>query len=332
MKAIVYRKNGPAEVLTCEELEKPVPSDKEVLIKVHAAAVNPLDYHLMKGGPALARLLFGRGKLKRPGVDAAGVVNAVGPGVTLSKAGDAVFGACRGAFAEYAIAPESSLVPKPANVAFEDAAASPIAALTALQGLRNRGKIQPGQNVLINGASGGVGTFAVQLAKIFAAHVTAVCSARNADLVRSRGADRVIDYAQEDFSKGAARYDLILDLAGNHPFSACQRVLNPRGIHVGAGILAGSKSLLVMFAGLIGTLLVSRFSRQKFVTYMAKANREDLAFIADLLASGKLKPVIDKRYTLVEVPEAMRYQGTWRARGKLVIGLDAEPRIIASSG
>ena len=202
-------------------------------------------------------------------------------------------------------------------------AACPVAALTALQGLRKYGKIQPGQNVLINGASGGVGTFAVQLAKIFGAHITGVCSARNAEMVRSLGVDRVIDYAEEDFSNGTARYDLILDLAGNHPFSACKRVLGPQGIHVGAGILAGHKSLVAMLGGLIGALVRSRFSRQKFVTFMAKANREDLTFIGELLASGKLKPVIDKRYTLVEVPEAIRYQGTWRVRGKLVIGLDA---------
>jgi NADPH:quinone reductase-like Zn-dependent oxidoreductase len=323
MKAIVYRKNGPPDVLTCEEIEKPVPNDQEVLIKVHAAAVNPLDYHVLKGGPFIFRLLFGRGKLKRPGVDCAGVVEAVGPAVTQFKVGNAVFGTCRGAFAEYAIAPQSSLAPKPEDVAFEDAAACPVASLTALQGLRKHGKIQPGQNVLINGASGGVGTFAVQLAKIFGAHVTAVCSARNADLVRSLGADQVINYAQEDFATGPSRYDLILDLAGNHPFSACKRVLTSHGIHVGAGILAGQKSLVVMFGGLIVTLLRSRFSSQKFVTFMAKVNREDLTFIGDLLAGGKLKPVIDRRYTLVEVPEAMRYQGTWRVRGKLVIGLDA---------
>ena len=323
MKAIVYRKNGPPDVLTYEEIEKPVPNDQEVLIKVHAAAVNPLDVHMLKGGPAIFRLLFGRAKLKRPGVDCAGVVEAVGPAVTQFKAGDAVFGTCRGAFAEYALAPQSSLAPKPENVAFEDAAACPVAALTALQGLRKHGKIQPGQNVLINGASGGVGTFAVQLAKIFGAHVAAVCSARNRDLVRSLGADRFIDYAQEDFSNGTARYDLILDLAGNHPFSACKRVLNPRGIHVGAGVLAGEKSLFAMFTGLIGTLIRSGLSSQKFVVFIAKVNREDLTFVGELLASGKLKPVIDKEYTLVEVPEAMRYQGTWRVRGKLVIGLDA---------
>jgi NADPH:quinone reductase-like Zn-dependent oxidoreductase len=323
MKAIVYRKNGPPDVLTCEDIEKPVPNDQEVLIKVHAAAVNPLDYHMLKGGPLIFRLLFGRSKLKRPGVDCAGVVEAIGPAVTQFKAGDAVFGNCRGAFAEYATAPESKLAPKPANVAFEDAAACPVAALTALQGLRKHGKIQPGQNVLINGASGGVGTFAVQLAKIFVAHVTAVCSARNADLVRSLGADRVIDYAQEDFSTGTARYDIILDLAGNHPFSVCQRVLTSHGIHVGAGVLAGEKSLFAMIGGLLFTLVRSRLSNQKFVVFIAKVNREDLTFIGDFLASGKLIPVIDRRYTLVEVPEAMRYQGTWRARGKLVIDLEA---------
>ncbi|MGD1105950.1 MAG: NAD(P)-dependent alcohol dehydrogenase [Terracidiphilus sp.] len=323
MKAIVYRKNGPPDVLTCEEIEKPVPNGQEVLIKVHAAAVNPLDYHMLKGGPFIFRLLFGRGELKRPGVDCAGVVEAVGPAVTQLKVGDAVFGTCRGAFAEYALAPQSSLAPKPENVPFEDAAACPVAALTGLQGLRKHGKIQPGQNVLINGASGGVGTFAVQLAKIFGAHVTAVCSTRNADLVRSLGAHRVIDYAQEDFSTGAARYDIILDLAGNHPFSVCQGVLTPHGIHVGAGVLAGHKSLFAMFGGLIITLLRSRFSSQKFVVFIAKVNREDLTFVGDLLAGGKLKPVIDKKYTLVEVPEAMRYQGTWRVRGKLVISLDA---------
>jgi len=323
MKAIVYRKNGPPDVLTCEEIEKPVPSDREVLIKVHAASVNPLDVHMLKGGPLIFRLLFGRGKLKRLGVDCAGVVEAVGPAATSFKAGDAVFGNCRGAFAEYAVAPDSKIALKPEDVSFEDAAACPVAALTALQGLRNHGKIRPGQNVLINGASGGVGTFAVQLAKIFGAHVTAVCSARNADLVRSLGADRVIDYATEDFAQGTARYDLILDMAGSHSFSACQRVLIPHGIHVGVGVLAGEKSLFAVFTGLIGALIRSRFSSQKFVVFIAKGNREDLAFLGELVASRKLKPVIDKRYTLVEVPEAMRYQGTWRASGKLVVDLEA---------
>ena len=320
MKAIVYRKNGPPEeVLTCEELEKPVPGEQEVLIKVRAAAVNPLDVHMMKGAPGLMRLLFRSRKLKVPGVDLAGVVEAVGSGVTLFKAGDAVFGACRGAFAEYAIASESKLAAKPEGLTFEDAAATPIAALTALQGLRNCGKIQPGQSVLINGASGGVGTFAVQLARIFGAHVTAVCSGRNAELVRSLGADRVIDYTKEDFAKGTERYDLIFDLAGNHSYPACKHILSPRGLWVGAGVLAGMKSLLAMFGGLIWALAVSRFSRQKFTTYVAKVNRDDLQYIGELLTSGKLKPVIDKRYALNEVREALRSQGTWRARGKLII-------------
>jgi NADPH:quinone reductase-like Zn-dependent oxidoreductase len=233
MKAIVYRRNGPPDVLSCEEIEKPTPNAQEVLIKVRAAAVNPLDCHLLKGGPAVMRTLPGRGKLRQPGVDVAGVVETVGSGVTEFTAGDAVFGACRGAFAEYAIASVSALASKPEAVSFEDAAASPIAALTALQGLRDKGKIQAGQHVLINGASGGVGTFGVQLAKIFGAHVTGVCSARNAELVRSLGAEHTINYAKEDFANGKQRYDLIFDLAGNHSFSACRRVLTPRGIVVG---------------------------------------------------------------------------------------------------
>lgn len=323
MKAIVYRRNGPPDVLACEEIEKPVPREREVLIKVCAAAVNPLDCHLLKGGPALLRLVLGSRKLKHPGVDVAGIVEAVGPGVTQFKVGDSVFGACRGAFAEYAIAPESSLAVKPEAVSCEVAAACPIAALTALQGLRDRARVQPGQHVLINGASGGVGTFAVQFAKIFGAHVTGVCSTRNAELVRSLGADRVIDYTREDFANGAARYDVIFDLAGNHSFSACKRVLKPHGILIGVGVLDAPKSLLVMLLGLIATLVLSLFSSRRFTTFIAKANREDLSLIGGLLAGGQLQSVIDKRYRLGEVPEAMRYQGTWHARGKLVINLEA---------
>ena len=321
MKAVVYRKNGPPEVLTYEELEKPAPKQQEVLIKVHAAAVNPLDYHMMKGGPALMRLLMGPHKAKVPGVDLAGVVEAVGPGVKQIKIGDAVFGVGRGAFAEYAVAPEPSLALKPDAVSFEDAASCPVAALTALQGLRDQGKIQAGQKVLINGASGGVGTFAVQLARFFGAHVTAVCSAGNAELVRSMGAEQVIDYAKTNFVTGTERYDLIFDLAGNHSYPSCKHTLTPHGIWVGAGILAGPKSLLVMFGGLFWKMAVSRFSRQKFSFFIAKANRQDLTLIAESIASGNLKPAIDKRFTLAEVPQAIRYQGTWHARGKLVVNL-----------
>jgi NADPH:quinone reductase-like Zn-dependent oxidoreductase len=324
MKAIVYRRNGPPDVLSCEEIEKPTPNAQEVLIKVRAAAVNPLDCHLLKGGPAVMRTLPGRGKLRQPGVDVAGVVETVGSGVTEFTAGDAVFGACRGAFAEYAIASVSALASKPEAVSFEDAAASPIAALTALQGLRDKGKIQAGQHVLINGASGGVGTFGVQLAKIFGAHVTGVCSARNAELVRSLGAEHTINYAKEDFANGKQRYDLIFDLAGNHSFSACRRVLTPRGIVVGTGILDGPQSLLVLFLALIWMIIRAWFSREKFVAFVANANRGDLALIGELLASGQLKSIIERRYRLSEVPEAMRYQGTWRVRGKLVICMDAE--------
>jgi NADPH:quinone reductase-like Zn-dependent oxidoreductase len=324
MKAIVYRRNGPPDVLSCEEIEKPTPNAQEVLIKVRAAAVNPLDCHLLKGGPAVMRTLPGRGKLRQPGVDVAGVVETVGSGVTEFTAGDAVFGACRGAFAEYAIAPVSALASKPETVSFEDAAASPIAALTALQGLRDKGKIQAGQHVLINGASGGVGTFGVQLAKIFGAHVTGVCSARNAELVRSLGAEHTINYAKEDFANGKQRYDLIFDLAGNHSFSACRRVLTPRGIVVGTGILDGPQSLLVLFLALIWMIIRAWFSREKFVAFVANANRSDLALIGEMLASGQLKSIIERRYRLSEVPEAMRYQGTWRVRGKLVICMDAE--------
>jgi NADPH:quinone reductase-like Zn-dependent oxidoreductase len=324
MKAIVYRRNGPPDVLSCEEIEKPTPNAQEVLIKVRAAAVNPLDCHLLKGGPAVMRTLPGRGKLRQPGVDVAGVVETVGSGVTEFTAGDAVFGACRGAFAEYAIAPVSALASKPETVSFEDAAASPIAALTALQGLRDKGKIQAGQYVLINGASGGVGTFGVQLAKIFGAHVTGVCSAHNAELVRSLGAEHTINYAKEDFANGKQRYDLIFDLAGNHSFSACRRVLTPRGIVVGTGILDGPQSLLVLLLALIWMIIRAWFSREKFVAFVANANRGDLALIGELLASGQLKSIIERRYRLSEVSEAMRYQGTWRVRGKLVICMDAE--------
>jgi NADPH:quinone reductase-like Zn-dependent oxidoreductase len=321
MNAIVYRRNGPPEVLRYEEMEKPTPGADEVLIRVRAAAVNPLDCHMLKGGPALMQLLGGR-KVRHPGVDAAGVVEAVGMGVTQYKPGDAVFGCCKGAFAEFAIAEQKALAVKPESVSFEDAAAAPIGALTALQGLRDKGKIRQGQSVLINGASGGVGTYAVQLARIFGAHVTGVCSARNAELVRSLGAERTIDYAKEDFAAGTTRYDLILDLAGNHSFSTCKRALTPRGVHVGVGILDGPKSMIVLCGALLVGLAQSKFSRQTFTVFVAKANRKDLTLIGAWLASGELKSVIDKKYTLREVPEAMRYQGTWHVPGKLVIGMD----------
>src|SRR5712672_4480715 len=249
MKAAVYTQYGPPDVVVqITDVDKPVPKDDELLIKVRAASVNPLDSHLTKGGPYIVRLLLrlGKPKIKRPGVDVAGQVEAVGKNVTQFKPGDAVFGLCKGAFAEYLCAPESAFVIKPENITFEQAASVPVAALTALQGLRDKGHIQAGQKVLINGAAGGVGTFAVQIAKSFGAHVTGVCSTRNVDMVRSIGADHVIDYTQENFTKAdpksepkngknnggknEKRYDIILDNVGNHSLSACRRILNPKGI------------------------------------------------------------------------------------------------------
>ncbi|NDQ58383.1 MAG: NAD(P)-dependent alcohol dehydrogenase [Acidipila sp.] len=329
MKAIVYHNYGSPDVLRCEEIDAPAPLDNEVLIKVRAASVNPLDWKLMKGGPLPLRILLRllQPKIKRPGVDVAGRVEAVGRNITQFKAGDEVFGACRGAFAEYACIPISAsvrkpaLVMKPTNVTFEQAASAPVAAFTALQGLRDKGRIQPGQAVLINGAAGGVGTFAVQIAKSFGADVTGVCSTRNVEIVRSIGADQVIDYTQENFTRSGRRYDLLLDCVGNHSLSACRRVLTPKGIlvMVGAPSNAGLTSIL---ARLIGALVVSRFVSQKLVSFMAKIDKGDLTIVRDLMASGKVTPVIDRRYRLSEVPDACRYLEEGHARGKVVITLE----------
>ncbi|HSE62251.1 MAG TPA: NAD(P)-dependent alcohol dehydrogenase, partial [Thermoanaerobaculia bacterium] len=231
MKAVVYNRYGPAEVLRYEEVEKPAPKEDEVRIRVLAASVNPLDWRIRSGTPFFVRLMMGlsESKLKRPGVDVAGRVEAAGPKVTRFRPGDEVFGTCRGAFAEYACTPESSVVTKPANVTFEEAAAAPIAGYTALQALRNKGHVQPGQKVLINGASGGVGTFAVQIAKAFGADVTGVCSTRNVEMVRSIGADRVIDHTKEDFTRSGRHYDVIVDNVGNHSLAACRNALDPTG-------------------------------------------------------------------------------------------------------
>jgi NADPH:quinone reductase-like Zn-dependent oxidoreductase len=329
MKAIVYYSHGSPDVLKCEEIEKPSPADHEVLIKVRVASVNPLDWKLMKGGPFIVRILLGLGKpkMKRPGVDVAGVVEAVGRNVTQFKPGDAVFGSCRGAFAEYAtsgsaLGTKSVLVRKPDTVTFEQAASAPVAALTALQGLRDKGRIQPGQKVLINGASGGVGTFAVQIAKSLGADVTGVCSARNADIVRSIGADRVIDYTQEDFTKSGQRYDLILDCVGNHSLSASRRVLNPKGILVMIGAPSDA-SLIGLLARVIGALVLSWFVSQKVRFFIARFNKEDLTSVGEFMATGKVRPVIDRRFSLSETPEAFRYMEQGHARGKVVIILQS---------
>jgi len=320
MKAIVYHEYGSPDVLRYEEIEKPTPADDQVLIKVHAASVNPYDWHFMRGDPYLIRLMAGLRKPKSPqlGADAAGQVEAVGANVTHFKPGDQVFGICKGAFAEYACAPESSLAIKPDSATFEQAASVPIAALTALQGLRDKGKIQSGQKVLINGASGGVGTFAVQIAKSFNADVTGVCSTRNVEMVRSIGADRVIDYTQEDFTTSQQYYDLFLDCVGNRTLPECLRVLNPKGIYVGAG---GQTDpwMLGPIARMFQGIGLSAFGSRKIVGLLAKANREDLSTLRDLIQLGKVTPVIDKSYSLSEVPEAIRYVEQGHARGKVVI-------------
>jgi NADPH:quinone reductase-like Zn-dependent oxidoreductase len=333
MKALVYRNYGSADVLQCKDIEMPTPGDDGVLIKVRAASINPLDWKLMKGGPYPLRILLGllQPKIKRPGVDVAGQVEAVGRNVTQFKRGDEVFGTCRGAFAEYACTSEPAsglkpaLVIKPDNVTFEQAASAPVAALTALQGLRDKGQIRPGQTVLINGAAGGVGTFAVQIAKSFGADVTGVCSTRNVDMVRSIGADRVIDYTQQDFTKSGQRYDLLLDCVGNHSLSACRRVLNPKGILVIAGA-PSDVGLIDILVGLIGALVLSRFVSQKLVPFIARSNKEDLAIVRELMATGKVTPVIDRHYRLSEASEAFRYMEEGHARGKVIILLEENYR------
>ena len=326
MKAIVYHRYGSPDVLECEEIEKPTPGDDEVLIRVRAAAVNPMDWHFVRGTPYFVRMMTGlrRPKDRRLGVDVAGEVEAVGRNVTRLKPGDEVFGVCRGALAEYACAAESKLATKPDNVTFEQAAAVPVAALTALQGLRDKTKIQPGQKVLVNGAAGGVGTFAVQVAKSFGAEVTGVCSTRNVEMIRSIGADRVIDYTREDFTKNGQRYDLIFDLVANHSLLACRRVLKPEGIYIGAGVLA-VRSLIGLLARLIAAPGLSRFVSQSFVTVMAKIRQEDLTVLRELMAAGTVTPVIDRRYELSEVPEAIRYLEAGHARGKVVITVSPPP-------
>ena len=338
MKAIVYYNYGSPDVLRYEEIEKPAAGDTEVLIGVRAASVNPLDGGSLKGVPYIFRIAFGLPKPTvtqpgRPGVDVAGVVEAIGKNVTQFKPGDEVFGVCisdpqasgakvwvhrQGTFAEYVCAPESILVMKPDNVTFEQAASAPVAAFTALQGLRDKGQIQRGQKVLVNGAAGGVGTFAVQIAKSFGAEVIGVCSTRNVDMVRSIGADRVIDYTQEDFTKRGERYDMIFDCVGNHSLSECRRALNADGICVMVGDLSG-RGMIGLLSRLIAALVLSRFMRQKAVTFLARPNKEDLTTMYELMKSGKVKPVIDKRYTLREVPAAIRYLGEKHARGKVVI-------------
>ena len=320
MKAITYTKYGPPEVLQLKEVNKPVPKDNEVLLKVIAASANPADWHMIRGEPKFARLAFGLFKPKNviPGIDIAGQVEGVGRNVNEFRPGDEVFGDCGwgGAFAEYVFVTENRLVPKPANISFEEAATIFVAGITALQGLRDKGKIQSGQKVLINGASGGVGTFAVQLAKYFGAEVTGVCSTRNLDLVRSIGADNVIDYTKEDFTNTSQKYDLIIDNVAKRSAVNLKRALSPNGICVIVGFSSLSRMFQHMFLG----PLISMTGNKKIGGLgAAKSNKKDLLLLKDLLEAGKIKPVIDRSYQLSEVPDAIRYLETGHARGKVVI-------------
>jgi NADPH:quinone reductase-like Zn-dependent oxidoreductase len=323
MKAVVLCDYGSPDVLKLEDVEKCVPGDDQLLIRVRAAAVNPLDWHRMRGTPYIARMEMGLRKPKviRLGVDFAGTVESVGRKVTQFKPGDEVFGGRTGAFAQYVCVREDrAVVLKPANLTFEQAAAVPVSAVTALQGLRDQGKLQPGQKVLINGASGGVGTFAVQIAKSFGAEVTGVCSTRNVDMVRSIGADRVIDYTREDFTNGAPPYDLILDNVGNRSLAECRRALNTKGTYVMIGGPAGRWFEPLPRA--FNAFVLSRFVPQKMGMFIAELNKEDLTILRDLMQAGKVRPVIDRRYTLSEVPAAIRYLEEGHARGKVVITME----------
>jgi NADPH:quinone reductase-like Zn-dependent oxidoreductase len=320
MKAMVQHAYGPPDVIKLEEISKPVPGDADVLVKVHAASANAGDWRLMRADPFIIRPKFGllKPKYKTLGADVAGRVEAVGRNVKQFRPGDDVFGNISeygfGAFAEYVCVPEDALALKPRNLSFEEAAAIPAAALTALQGLRDKGRIQPGQKVLINGASGGVGTFAVQLAKAFGADVTAVCSTRNLDLVRSLGADHVIDYTKENFTRNKQRYDLILAANGYHPIWDYRRALRPRGTYV----MTGGALPQALQAMLLGPW-ISMYGSKKLGNSAMKPNQSDLVILKDFVEAGKLKPVIDRRYTLSQVPDAIRYLEQEHARGKVVI-------------
>jgi NADPH:quinone reductase-like Zn-dependent oxidoreductase len=327
MKAIVYCDYGSPHVLKLEHVEKPVPNDDQVLVRVHAASVNPLDWHFMEGTPKIMRLDVGLRKPKdtRLGVDYAGTVEAVGKNVTKFKSGDEVFGGRNGAFAEYVCVREARAVAlKPANITFEQAASVPIAGTTALQGLRDKGKVQPGQKVLINGASGGVGTFAVQIAKSMGADVTGVCSTRNLDMVRSLGADHVVDYTKEDFTKSAQRYDVILDNVANRSLSECRGILNPNGRYVliGGGGLHESRWLGPGLTHAFKAMVLSKFVSQKMGMMLAELNQKDLTALGDLMQSGKVTPVIDRTYKLGQIADAIRYLEEGHARGKVVITAD----------
>ena len=323
MQAIVYYRYGPPEVLQLQEIEKPTPTDDQVLIKVRAASVNPYDWHFMRGAPRFVRLSTGLGKPRsnRLGADVSGVVEACGRNVTRLKPGDAVFGCAKGAFAEYACGKASQLALKPAEVTFDQAASVPIAGLTALQGLRDDGQVKEGQTVLINGAAGGVGTFAVQIAKSLGARVIGVCSTANLAMVQSIGANQTIDYTREDFTTSGHQYDVIFDLVGNHPLAALRRALKPTGTFVACGGGGPNKSSMDLLVPMFQKLAASPFTKQRLVGVFAKFNVSDLTLLGDMMQSGTVTPVLDRAYSLAEVPEAMRHVEGGHARGKVTISV-----------
>ena len=321
MKAIIQTRYGSPDVLRLAEVDKPVPKENEVLVRVRAAAVNIGDWHLMRAVPYVIRLGLGLRKPRHetPGRDIAGDVEAVGSNVKDFRPGDQVFGWGTGAFAEYVCASERNLLPKPANLTLEQSAAVGDSAFTALAAVRDQGRVQPGQRVLINGASGGVGTFAVQIAKALGANVTAVCGTRNVEMVQSIGADQVIDYEKHDFAPAEDRYDVMLDLVGNRPLSECRDVLVPRGTYVIVGVRDAGRWL-----GLgrqVKALLLSPFVRQRMRVFVVKHTREDLAVLKNLVEAERVSPVIDRRYRLSEASDALRYQGEGHPSGKVVITL-----------
>ena len=320
MRAIVQDRFGPPDVLELREVERPEAGDGEVLVRVRAASVNPADWYAMTGMPWLARPAMGlrRPRTGRLGVDLAGEVEAVGRNVTRFRPGDAVFGTGDGTLAEYVAVAEARLAPTPARLSFEQAAAVPVAALTALQGLRNKGRLRPGHQVLVNGASGGVGTFAVQLAKALGAEVTAVCSTRNLDTARSLGADRVVDYTRDDFTRTDRRHDLLLDIAGSRPWADCRRVLTPGGRLVMVGAPKGSR-LLGPLGHIARVGLASLPAGQTVVFFISKSSSEDLVALAELLEAGTVTPCVERTYPLTEAAEALRHLGEGHARGKLVV-------------
>jgi NADPH:quinone reductase-like Zn-dependent oxidoreductase len=318
MQAILQTKYGSPDVLQVADVEKPTPKENQILVRVHAASINAGDYRIMRADPFFIRLMGGgflKPKDPRIGSDLAGRVEAVAENVTHFRPGDEVFGCGAGAFAEYALAKDTRLVLKPANRSFEEAAAVPVAALTALQGLRDAGKIRSGQKVLIQGASGGVGIFAVQLAKSFGAEVTAVCSTKNLEMARSLGADHIIDYTREDFTRNQECYDLIFAINGYHPISAYKRALNPQGVYICAG-----GTMPQFFQSILLGRLMSKDGGKKLGSMgIAKVNPQDLAFLAGQLEEGKIKPIIDRSFPLSETAEAVRYVEEKHARGKVVI-------------